>query len=234
MDEKDDAKKEKKRDIEVELKFQPTEEQLNKMIEGLEVVSNVNIRDIYYDFDDFRLLKDEVRLRYRLSKKEGYEATGVLELKIKIDSKADIEINDKNEIKDYLSDVSDDIKNYFNTGKSIEELMKDKKLVSYIDFKTERKEYIKEGFKIDVDKLSFGYDLCEIEVMVEDENQIKQMKDNIKEFAKKYDFDTETKIIPKGWEYLRRFNPKLYEEIYLRRKENKEIKKDLNNEIKIK
>ena len=58
-------KEEERKDIEVELKYQPTEEQMKKIIYGAEDLGIKKFRSRYFDFDDFRLLKKGIHLRRR-------------------------------------------------------------------------------------------------------------------------------------------------------------------------
>lgn len=195
------------KEIEIEIKFQPTQKQLDNMLQDAKELSVTEFRDVYFDFKDFRFLKKDIRLRCRKKINNEKEMGGFFELKARVDSKADLEIKNEEEIKKYLG-IGEDFKEFI------------KKLIVIIDFKTKRKKYTKGGFIIDVDELDFGsgqekYKVCEIEVMIRDEKQIKETRNEIKEFAKRYNFDVETKVIPKGFEYLRRFNFPIYEKIYL-------------------
>ncbi|MEI8270494.1 MAG: CYTH domain-containing protein, partial [bacterium] len=89
--------------IEVEMRFQPTEEQLDSLLKEAVFVASVEIHDVYYDYPDFRLLKEGVRLRKR---------DGVFELKIKKDTSIHQEIENKQ-----------DIEKYFNVDISLEDFM---------------------------------------------------------------------------------------------------------------
>ncbi len=236
-----------KKNIEVELRYQPAEEQLKLLLDDSEKLYDEDSHDVYFDFPDFRLLRKGIRLRYRTVRKKykeeekPREAIGFFELKVGLGNKADLEIKDRKKIKEYLGKEMEGIKEFFDTGKDLEEIVmkKENKFISIVDFKTHRKEYKKEEFIIDVDEVDYGlgedkYNMCEIESMINDENQIKDTKNKIKEFAKKYNFNTEKRVVPKGWEYLRRFNKEIFEEIYVKNIEEKEKKKALNNEIKLK
>ncbi len=238
---------EKKEDIEVELRYQPTGDQLKLLLNDSEKLYDEESHDIYFDFPDFSLLKKNIRLRYRTVKrkeKEGeapFETTGFFELKIGLGNKADLEIKDRKKIKEYLEKERGGIKEFFNTGKDLEEIVmkKEAKFIPIINFKTYRQKYKNEDFIIDIDEIDYGpledkYKMCEIETMIENEERIKETKNNIKEFVKKYGFDTEKKVTPKGWEYLRRFNPEMFKEIYVKNMEEKEKRKALNNEINLK
>ena len=108
--------------IEVEMRFQPKEEQLSSLLRDAFFVSSIEIHDVYYDYPDFRLLKEGIRLRKR---------DGLFELKIKKDSSIHQEIEDKNEIE-----------KYFNLNIPLEEFIK-KYLLIIIDYKNKREKYKK-------------------------------------------------------------------------------------------
>ena len=178
--------------IEVEKKFQPTEEQLRAMLEGAEFLGEVVNHDVYYDYSDYRLFKKDVRLRRRNKN---------FELKIKISDNSSDEIENE-----------EDIKKYFNVNEKLEEFVK-KNLVVIIEYKTTRREYKKDGFIIDIDKLSFGVSSCDIELLVHSESEIKDAEKKIINFAKKYNFEFK-KLLSKRAEYLKRFKPEIYKKLY--------------------
>lgn len=82
-----------------------------------------------------------------------------------------------------------------------------------MDLSNNRKSYKKNGFNIDIDKMSFDYEVCEIELLVEDENKIKEAEEKIVNFAKKYKLEP-SKLLAKRIEYLKRFKPEVFQEIY--------------------
>ena len=178
--------------IEVEMRFQPTEDQLNSLLKEAVFVASIEIHDVYYDYPDFRLLKDGIRLRNR---------DGAFELKIKKDTSIHQEIEDKKEIE-----------KYFNMDIPLEDFIK-KNLLVIIDYKNKREKYKKGELNIDIDKLSFGYNMCELELLVGKEDQAKEAREKIINLAKEYNFEIK-KILPKTVEYLRLFNKKKYEEIF--------------------
>ena len=178
--------------LEVEKKFQPTTEQLNTLISDAEFLGEIVNHDIYYDYDDFRLLKDNIRLRNR---------NGLFELKIGKSSGVAHEIEDIEEIKKYFN-VEDSLENFIENSLNI-----------VMDFKTNRQKYKKQEFHIDIDKTSFGYNMCEIEIMVEKEEELKEAEDKIINLAAKHEFEVK-RMNGKGKEYLRIFNPEIYKEIF--------------------
>src|SRR3989344_199194 len=98
--------------IEVEKKFQPTEEQLKVLLEGAEFLGEKIVHDIYYDYSDYRLLKKDVRLRNR---------NNFFELKVGKSSGVSQEIEKREDIEKYFSTS--------NLGEFIQ-----KNLVVIIDF----------------------------------------------------------------------------------------------------
>ena len=178
--------------IEVEKKFQPTEEKLKSLLEHAEFLGEIINHDIYYDYNDFRLLKQDIRLRNR---------NGSFELKLGKSSGVAEEIEEEEKIK-----------KYFNTSRPIQDFIKEN-LILVIDYKAKRRKYKKEEFTIDVDEMDFGYNLCEIELLVGKEEEIKDAEDKIINLAKEYSFEIK-KLPSKRVEYLRLLKPEIYKEIY--------------------
>ena len=81
--------------IEVEKKFQPTKEQLAKMLADSEFIKEKDLHDVYYDYPDYKMFKAFVYLRNR---------NGRFELKIGDDEIEGVskEIEDEEEIKKYF------------------------------------------------------------------------------------------------------------------------------------
>ncbi len=178
--------------IEIEKKFDPTEEQLKNLLLGADFLGEVTNHDIYYDYSDYRLFKNKIRLRNR---------NGSFELKIKKGSGAMQEIEDEEEIK-----------KYFETDLSLEEFI-EKNLLLLSDYKTKRRKYKKENFNIDIDECDFGYNMCEIEMMIEDNADIEEARQILMNFALKNGLLVK-EMPPKGKEYLRLKKPEVYQEIF--------------------
>ena len=177
--------------IEVEKRYQPTEEQLRALLGGAEFLGEFNNQDIYYDYPDLRITKYGVRLRKR---------SGYFELKIREKSGVDTEIEDRKEIEEYFQ--TDDLEKFI-----------DENMVLVRNYTTKRKKYTKEGITIDVDETDFGYKICEFEILVEREDEVEEAKEKIINFVKKYNVDMK-KVNPKGKEYMRLFKPEMYQKIY--------------------
>ncbi len=183
--------------IEVEKKFQPTEEQLKSMLEGAEFLGEVINHDIYYDYPDFRMYMspENTCLRNR---------NGIFELKMHTGKGVAKEFDTVEGIQKYLR--VDNLESFISEN-----------LVPIIEFKTKRLKYTKEGFNIDVDETDFGngikYPMCELELIVKDENEVEKALESIKNFAQKYSFEIR-KIFSKHREYLRVVKPEIYINIF--------------------
>jgi len=177
--------------IEVEKQCQPTEDQLKALLQDAEFLGEKIDHDIYYDYPDYRLFKEDKRLRNR---------NGLFELKIGESSGVSREIEKK-----------EDIEKYFET-KNLEDFI-EKNLVPIIDYSAKRKEYTKGEFKITLDEMSFGFKVCEIEIMVEKEDQVKSAEEKIDNLAKEHNIEIK-KLHTKRQEYFRLLKPEVYKELF--------------------
>ncbi|MEK7140223.1 MAG: CYTH domain-containing protein [Patescibacteria group bacterium] len=178
--------------IEVEKKFQPTEEQLAALLKDSEFVKEETLHDIYYDYPDYGLFKKRIYLRNR---------NGSFELKIQRGDGSHEEISNENEIK-----------KYFETEKNISDFVQGDLMVS-INVITNRKKYLKNDISIEVDEMDFGYKCIEIEILVASEKEAPQALEKIKALAEQYGFENQ-KASPKRKEYFRVKKPLLFEEFY--------------------
>lgn len=177
--------------IEVESRFKLTDLQLEEVINDSVFMEDVVIHDIYYDYSDFRLFKNKTRLRKR---------NGNFELKIGQIGEEDEELEDQKLIEEYfrIADLDTFV------GES---------LFPVIEYETKRSSYKNGKIRIDVDRTNFDYQICEVEILVENTNDIVGARREISEFAKRYGFENQ-KALPKRREFLRRFNGQVYKEIY--------------------
>ena len=180
--------------IEVEKKFQPTEEQLANLLKDCEFLGEVVNSDIIYDYPDYRLISKSIRLRLR---------NGKFELKIS---------DEEMELASLEVENEEEIKKYFNTTLPIKDFV-EANLIEGINIKTTRKKFKKNDFIIDVDDLDFGYQCVEIELLVKNKSEIPQAYERIIELAKSYGFDLK-EISPKKKEYFRIVKPEVYKLLY--------------------
>ena len=188
--------------IEVEKKFILTPEQKKALTDGAEFLGEKIINDKYYDDENYSLTKKDIWLRNRNGKFEVKLPLNVsIEKRISDQYK---EIEDEKEIKKYFK---------FDKNKSILGSLDYKGYKPFYIVSTTRKKYRKEGFNIDIDVTDFGYNVIEIEYMIEDNANLKETTDKIILFAKKHGIDTDTYVRGKAEEYLRRNNPKHYQKL---------------------
>src|SRR3989344_2511232 len=185
--------------IEIEKKFQPTAGELQALLAGAEFIGEKFYTDILYDFPDRRLFKKGFRLRNR---------NGDFELKIvKSDSENGVasseEIETETEILEKLGFGKDD---------DLQKVVKDNMDI-LANWETKRKKYKKGRFNIDVDETSFGYNVCEIEVMVADRRGSENAEREIIGLVDELGFSLE-KLPTKMKEYLKAAKPEIYQELY--------------------
>ncbi|MFA7285578.1 MAG: CYTH domain-containing protein [Candidatus Paceibacterota bacterium] len=172
--------------IEVEKKFIPTEENLKMLLTDAEFLGEVTNHDIYYDYPDYRFLKGDIALRKR---------NGRFELKIQSGSGIHEEIEDIEKIKEYFN--TSDLQEFINET-----------LISAIEYRTVRKKYKKEDFSIDIDETDFGYQVGEIELMVDNEADVKNAEDKIESFALRNNLELGTGLSKKR-AYFKKLNIEL-------------------------
>ncbi len=180
--------------IEVEKKFTPDDNELKLLLDGAESLGDKFVHDVYYDYPDYTLLKKDIRLRNR---------NGSFELKIGKSAGVSVELENEKEIASYFN---------FAINKDFEEFIK-KSLVPIMEYSNNRKKFKKEGFNIDVDDMSFGYKMCEIELIVDNEEEVKDAEDKIIEFVKRFGFENK-KALTKRKAYFKMVKPEVYKELY--------------------
>ncbi len=178
--------------IEVEKRYQLTDEQEKALLEGAEFQGEKLVHDVYYDYPDYRLTKKAIRLRKRGDR---------FELKIRKEAGVNGELENEKEIADYF-DLTESVTKFVEQN-----------LIKVIEYTTTRKKYKKDSFTIDIDNTDFGYKICEIELLVNEDIEVGEAISLIKEFAEKYGFENQ-KTLPKRVGYLKRFKPEVYRELY--------------------
>jgi predicted adenylyl cyclase CyaB len=185
--------------IEVEKKFQPTPEQLAKLLEGAVLVKEKTMHDVYYDFADFKVFKSGNRLRKR---DKGFE------LKVHMPTTSGVTVAHEYTIEAYILKHLPDTRGEQSLNALVEKHMK-----VLCDFTTARKEYTKGDFIIDVDVMDFGVSWIEIEVQVENEADAPIAEQKILDFAATVGI--EPKNMPlKTQVYLQMVKPEVYTEVF--------------------
>ena len=189
--------------IEVEKKFILSNEDKNNLIKGGQFTATKIYTDILYDTADYSLTTKDIWLRSR---------NGQFELKLPLD-KTEIlfdqyeEIEDENKIKQFLN---------LNTDQNLKEGLEQKGYQPFCVCKTTREKYQNGPFKIDLDSVEyedFTYGLAEIELMVENESEMKPAQEKIDNFAKSLGLKVTNRIRGKVVEYLKRKRPEHYQSL---------------------
>ena len=187
--------------IEIEKKFQPSEENLKKLLEGAILVKDKKMTEVFYDLPDYSYAPQKILIRSR---------DGKFEMKTDVKNapagtaKIRREIEDEKEI---LAELG------YSSGENLSEII-NRDFVVLCQCVTTRQTYTKEGFGIDVDQTDFGYHICEIELLVEKNEEIHEAEEKINAFAQKFGLVQVSNKLMKAVECLRVTNPAVYEKIY--------------------
>ncbi len=197
------------KEIEVESKFQPTEEQLADLLKDAEFISGKDLVDNYYDTESYVFVKNSMLLRNR---------GGSWELKV-----YDTSISDSSSVANEITQEKEILKKLgYDSYQDIDGLAK-KKLQLWAPILTKRKSYQKEGFVIACDETDFGLSQVEIELTVNKESEVEDAKRRIADFAQQFGLK-EANLKVKPIEYLERMKPEVYREIYGNNEFSKELK----------
>jgi adenylate cyclase class IV len=181
--------------IEIEKKFILTEEQEKKLIAGAEFLGEKKIVDAYYDDSRYSLSTKDIWLRCR---------NGRFELKIPMNVALEKRVSDQ-----YRElETDQEIAAYLNldAGKPLVDAIRENGYAPFATIVTTRKKYKKDGYGIDLDSVDFGYDVAEIELMIDDESKIQETTLKIICYAGTYGLEGGV-VRGKVSEYLRRKKP---------------------------
>jgi predicted adenylyl cyclase CyaB len=184
--------------IEVEKKFPLTKAQEVRLLEDATLVEERTNVDIFYDSPDYRLSLDDTWLRQRNGSWElkkrlhplGRTATGTVY----------DEIEDEERIRQTLN---------LDKDLPMAEAVQQAGLRQFARIEKKRRSYQHGEFHIDLDVCDFGYELGEIELLVDHHSKTKEALDKITTFAKTFDLD-QNEPHAKVIEYLYRLCPDHY------------------------
>ena len=189
--------------IEVEKKFKLSQEEEAKLIADAKFIKEVTNTDTYFDNANYDLTTNGLWLRNR---------NGRFELKVNVSRKLNElgrpdwnttefkELETDNEIRKELN-----LKNSGNIAGDIEMLGYE----PFVTLKTERKMYQRDGYVISIDSIDYGYQVVEIELMVETSNEVEEASERIVRFAESIGINTNP-VRGKVMEYLYRNAPEHY------------------------
>ncbi len=178
--------------IEVEKKFNLNNEEIARLVKNAEFVKEIIIHDTYFDTDDYKLTLKDMWLRNR---------DGHYELKVPPVGTKDYLFSKYQELttnKEIIAALN------FPSDREIADSLSLTGLKPFATFVSTRRKYKLDDFNIDIDSIDYGYNLAEIELMVEKEEDVPLAKDRIANLAK--DLGLEIKITRgKLTEYMARF-----------------------------
>ncbi|MBI2642243.1 MAG: CYTH domain-containing protein [Candidatus Wildermuthbacteria bacterium] len=187
--------------IEIEKKFTLQAGDRERLLKDAEFVKRQEIHDTYYDTKDYSLAKKDWWLRFR---------NGNFELKVSFRIPSEKEKYAPTQYREFETDEEIKKALEITSEKSLKEALREAGYDEAFSLTTIREKYKKEGFTIDLDSVDYGYELAEIELMVEDENQINEAGERIRAFAEKQGLSSEA-TQGKVLEYMRRFQPIQYQ-----------------------
>ena len=196
--------------IEVEKKFQPTDEEKIKLIEGADLVMQKKVQDDYFDTPTFDFAKKNMWLRNR---------DGEWELKVYMPSsvlgeEVANEIINEREILETLG---------FSSFDSFKDFQKEK-LVLLGKIITDRTKYKKGEFILDFDETDFGLKKLDIELQIKNLEEAPLANQKILDLARDFGL-TEVFLKLKPILYLEKMKPEIYNAIYPRIEKNNELNK---------
>ncbi len=183
--------------IEIEKKFLLDEAARRRLLEGAQFLQEVIIHDIYYDTADFQLTKQDNWLRNR---------NGKFELKMALTGEKAKSSQPVSTYKEIASDTGIRKELKIKLSSDLETDLLARGYKPYARWTNTRRKYTKDGFNIDVDSLDFGYEVVEIELMVESPADADSAAKKIIDFATQNGLALDY-VYGKNAEYLRRFSP---------------------------
>jgi len=188
--------------IEIEKKFHLSAEQQKRLLDGAMFISEKQVSDTYFDNKTFDLTTKDWWLRNR---------NGDFELKVALTDHDMRVINQYNEITD-----EEEIRTKLNLPKtnSLHDDIITSGFLPFVNCTTTRRKYKKDNFTIDLDEVEydsdFDYNIAEIEIAFEKEEDKQSAIDSILEFAKKHNL-TDEPVRGKVIEYLLEKKPNHYQ-----------------------
>lgn len=183
--------------IEVEKKFIPDETHIGRIAENFTFVDERKFTDMYFDTADYSLTRKDIWLRLRGDK---------FELKVPLSE------NDKTQVDQYREFESPrEIKRILGIEGS-NDLLDDLTRLGYATFcqiETTRRTYSDGLLSIVLDVTDFGYNIGEVELLVNDSSESSDAVNRINKFFGNIDLP----VVPvrgKVIEYIRRNNPDHY------------------------
>lgn len=194
--------------IEVEKKFSLTPEQRAALLDSSQSLGSTTIEDSYFDTEDYQLTSNDLWLRLR---------EGEYELKAPLSSGSGSyegtnryhELTSIDEIRELLK---------LDSGIDFEEALSRAGLHRFVTCFTHRTSYLKDDFKIDIDKATyansrFTHAVAEIELLVDDEAEADEADRRIIEFARQHNLTLDGMVMGKIAAFLQAELPAHYKKL---------------------
>lgn len=184
--------------IEIEKKFLLTSAQKQSLLHGAHEIGERAVTDSYYDTQQYKLTTNDIWFRERDG---AYELKAPLELKGDSSSKTN-RYHELTRLEDIYSKLGLDMAHDFEVALARSGIER------FMTCFTRRQSYKKQGFRIDVDTVSyldsaFTYGLAEIELIVDDESKADEAESQIIAFAEQFNLTTDQVILGKVAAYLK-------------------------------
>ncbi len=194
--------------IEIEKKFLLTEEQQRALLEGATELGEKLVNDSYLDTKDYSLTKKDFWFRLR---------DGAYELKMPLKSGAGVVTNRYHELT-HESQITQELG--LEIVDDLPTTLKDAGIEQFMTCYTQRISYEKQGFHIDVDRVTyldstFVYAVAEIELLVETEAEADDAEARIIEFAKQFDLIIDQVVLGKVVALIQSEDPAHFEALVL-------------------
>ncbi len=181
--------------LEIEKEFIITREQKERLLKKAVFLRKKTFQDIYFDDSRYSLTTKDWWLRTR---------EGRFELKIHRFEK-DIDVYDE------LDDMSDILSAFELHDKTLEDFLKEKEIVPFIELTTERESYEIAPFTIEFDTATyangFTYSSMEVELLVNKaETSAEEGAEKIIKFAEQYEIKREP-VLGKVLTYMKNYLP---------------------------
>ena len=184
--------------IEVEKKFLLQPADIKKLTAGAEFVKTITFTDVYYDTSDYALTRKDTWLRRRDAR---------WELKIALSNALTRAVDQYREL-ETEEEIANELWLSARAG-SFPEQLKEAGYEPFVKLVTTRTKYRSGEFMIDIDSVDFGFNIVEIELMVNEESEMEPAVQKILAFAKGFGI-VPTKVRGKVLEYLYRYNKEHY------------------------
>jgi predicted adenylyl cyclase CyaB len=186
--------------IEVEKKFTLKEEDIERIIQGVEFVNERSFTDTYFDTSDYSLTRADKWLRLRDDR---------FELKLPMNAGKGASQRKLDQYEELETEEAIRKALGLATNGSLREDLEANGYKTFSTFTTTRKKYKKGDFIIDLDVMDFGYSIGEIELMVSEQSEMEDALNKILAFAKEQGLSV-APVRGKVIEYIKRNNLEHY------------------------